>query len=186
MVTVFQIIERAVIYKCSPRSAQMLKFIQSFAILAVVVGLMSGCSTNKEVDETPVAEPEPVVEAGIEDTGVEMVEEDILAGVSTTFYFEFDSAVLNAEARAALIAHAEVLRDGGSARLEGHADERGSREYNMALGERRAIAVRDFLVVQGVSASQLETISYGEENPAEMGGSEYSWSKNRRVELSHE
>ena len=68
-------------------------------------------------------------------------------------------------------------------RLEGHADERGSREYNMALGERRANAVRDFLVLQGVDASIIETISYGEERPAETGSYESSWSANRRVEL---
>ena len=90
-------------------------------------------------------------------------------------------------ARAALIAHSEYLRTSSkSVRLEGHGDERGTREYNMALGERRANAVRDFLVLQGVNSSSIETVSYGEERPAESGNEETSWSKNRRVELSYQ
>jgi peptidoglycan-associated lipoprotein len=68
-------------------------------------------------------------------------------------------------------------------RLEGHADERGTREYNQALGARRANAVADYLVLQGVSRSRVETISYGEERPAATGSGESAWSKNRRVEL---
>ncbi len=118
------------------------------------------------------------------DTSPVMVEDDPMEDVPSVFYFEFDSAILTSEARSALLLHAQDLKSSGeSVRLEGHADERGSREYNMALGERRANAVRDFLVLQGVGRSQLETISYGEERPAEMGSSEYAWSKNRRVEL---
>ncbi len=68
-------------------------------------------------------------------------------------------------------------------RLEGHADERGTPEYNLALGERRALAVQRFLQVQGVSAGQLEVISYGEERPVARGTGEDNWSRNRRVEL---
>ncbi len=169
----------------------MLKSIQSLAVFAIVVGFMSGCSTNRTVDEDMSdSGSESTLEAGmasgVDDSNVMIEEVDPLEGVATTFYFEFDSALLNAEARAALIAHAEVLKESsGSVRLVGHADERGSREYNMALGERRAFAVRDFLVVQGVSGAGLDAISYGEESPIEVGGSEYSWSKNRRVELSY-
>ena len=69
--------------------------------------------------------------------------------------------------------------------MEGHADERGSREYNIALGERRANAVRDFLVLQGVSASSLEVVSYGEERPLATGSDESSYAQNRRVELKY-
>jgi peptidoglycan-associated lipoprotein len=68
-------------------------------------------------------------------------------------------------------------------RLEGHADERGSREYNIGLGERRAQAVRQILMLQGVSTAQLSTVSYGEERPAAFGSDEQSYSQNRRVEL---
>ena len=101
------------------------------------------------------------------------------------FYFEFDKSDLSAEARAALVHHANQLKANPSTRyrLEGHADERGTREYNLALGERRAQAIERYLQVQGVSATQLETISYGEERPAETGTTEASYSKNRRVEV---
>jgi peptidoglycan-associated lipoprotein len=101
------------------------------------------------------------------------------------FYFEFDKSDLSAEARAALVHHANQLKANPSARyrLEGHADERGTREYNLALGERRAQAIERYLQVQGVDATQLETISYGEERPAETGTTEASYSKNRRVEV---
>jgi len=68
-------------------------------------------------------------------------------------------------------------------RLEGHADERGTREYNLALGERRAKAIANYLAVQGLPSSQIESISYGEEKPAVTGSGESVWSKNRRVEL---
>lgn len=102
----------------------------------------------------------------------------------TTFYFEYDSTTLNSEAMWALDVHARDLQASGQrVVLEGHTDERGTREYNMALGERRARAVAEYLIFQGVSPSQLELVSYGEEQPAVMGGGESSWAKNRRVEL---
>jgi peptidoglycan-associated lipoprotein len=85
-----------------------------------------------------------------------------------------------------LLAHADKLKGASVAvRLEGHADERGSREYNMALGEKRANAVRDFLVTQGVNGSSLEVISFGEEQPAVAGSDDASWAQNRRVELKY-
>src|SRR5210317_1577636 len=103
----------------------------------------------------------------------------------TVFYFEFDRSDLSAEARAALVHHANYLKSNPSARyrLEGHADERGTREYNLALGERRAQAVERYLQVQGVSSNQLETISYGEENPADTRTTEAAYALNRRVEV---
>lgn len=101
------------------------------------------------------------------------------------FYFEFDKSDLSAEARAALVHHANNLKANPNmrVRLEGHADERGTREYNLALGERRAQAIERYLQVQGVAASQLETVSYGEERPADTGTTEASYSRNRRVEM---
>jgi peptidoglycan-associated lipoprotein len=104
---------------------------------------------------------------------------------TTVFYFEFDRSDLSAEARAALVHHANYLKANPSTRyrLEGHADERGTREYNLALGERRAQAIERYLQVQGVSSNQLETISYGEENPVDPGISEAAYAKNRRVEI---
>lgn len=106
--------------------------------------------------------------------------------VPRVFYFEYDRAVLNAEARMALRKHANTLKNKPmKIRLEGHTDERGTREYNMALGERRAKAVRAFLMSQGVSSNLIEVISYGEESPAKFGSSAYAHSQNRRVELKN-
>ncbi len=165
----------------------MLNTFKSFLIMAFFLGLITGCSTNQPVDqvdtgietETETYEPEPV-----EETVEEPVIEEPVVEVDTIFYFEFDSALLTPEARAALLVHAEQLATAPRPiRLEGHADERGSREYNIALGERRANAVRDFLVFQGVNASYIETISYGEERPADASSNEEAWSVNRRVEL---
>ena len=106
---------------------------------------------------------------------------------TTTFYFDFDQSVVRPEARAALEAHALYLTsNGGNVVLEGHADERGTREYNLALGERRAEAIARYLTVLGVTSQQIETVSYGEERPASLGHDDSSWSLNRRVELRYE
>ncbi|WP_323750726.1 peptidoglycan-associated lipoprotein Pal [Marinobacter sp.] len=103
----------------------------------------------------------------------------------TTFYFDFDTSEIKQEARNALVTHARFLSSNPrqQVRLEGHADERGSKEYNLALGERRAKAVERFLVVNGASRGQIETVSYGEEKPVVRGSSESAWAQNRRVEL---
>lgn len=102
----------------------------------------------------------------------------------TVFYFDFDSTTLKADAQMALDAHIAVLKTNDrSVRLEGHTDERGTRDYNMALGERRANSVRDYMVVNGVASYRIESISYGEEQPVAYGSSESNWSQNRRVEL---
>lgn len=106
------------------------------------------------------------------------------ANLTRVYYFGFDQHALTAEIRAELDKVAAVLKaTNANVRLEGHADERGTREYNLALGERRAQAVANYLTVQGVSASQLEVISYGEEKPAVAGQGEEAFAKNRRVEL---
>ncbi|EPC04384.1 hypothetical protein L861_03420 [Litchfieldella anticariensis FP35 = DSM 16096] len=104
-----------------------------------------------------------------------------------TIYFDFDSDQIRSEFQSVLTAHAQYLRSNGNARvvLEGHSDERGTREYNMALGERRAQSVERFLTVQGVSPSQFEIVSYGEERPAVRGHSEDAYAQNRRVVFSY-
>jgi peptidoglycan-associated lipoprotein len=102
-----------------------------------------------------------------------------------TVYFEYDSAKLTSESIAILETHGNFIAGNGEVkvRLEGHGDERGSREYNIALGDRRAQSVRRVLLFQGASSDQVETVSYGEEKPMEMGHDDAAWSKNRRVEL---
>ncbi len=100
-------------------------------------------------------------------------------------YFDYDQNEVNPEFREIIKAHAEYLASNPSTRItvEGNADERGTREYNIGLGDRRASAVRQLMVLQGATSSQVETISYGEERPADLGHNEDSWNKNRRVEI---
>jgi peptidoglycan-associated lipoprotein len=102
-----------------------------------------------------------------------------------TIYFDFDSSEIKGEGTEIVAAHARHLSGtpGAKVRLEGHTDERGSREYNIGLGERRAQAVRRALLLQGASETQLSTVSYGEERPAAAGSDEAAWAKNRRVEI---
>ncbi|HSC76747.1 MAG TPA: peptidoglycan-associated lipoprotein Pal [Pseudomonadales bacterium] len=99
-------------------------------------------------------------------------------------YFEFDSSDIQPASEEMLNAYSKLLKQSGAhATLEGNTDERGTREYNMALGERRGKAVADYLTMQGVSSSQLEVVSFGEERPAVDGDGESAYSKNRRVEI---
>ena len=102
-----------------------------------------------------------------------------------TIYFELDSSDVPESERAAIEAHARYLSEhsGAQITLEGHADERGSREYNVALGERRADAVRQLMTLLGANDPQIRTISYGEERPAADGHDESAWRLNRRVEV---
>ena len=107
------------------------------------------------------------------------------AQVLDTIYFEFDQATLSDLAKDTLVRNAEWLRANPDARVqvEGNADERGTPEYNLALGERRAETVRSYLSSLGIDRSRLVTISYGEERPADSGHGEDAWAKNRRVDF---
>lgn len=162
----------------------MTNTLKTFLTLIAVLGMLSGCSSNTTQDDMGDANameptPEPTAEPAEQANPYEQIQ-----NLDTVFYFDFDQSILKAEARSALMIYAEVLKEAPkSIRLEGHADERGTREYNMALGERRANAVRDFLILQGVRASLIETVSYGEERPAMIGSDETSWAQNRRVEI---
>tara|TARA_B110000879_G_scaffold108751_1_gene145995 strand:+ start:229 stop:708 length:480 start_codon:yes stop_codon:yes gene_type:complete len=154
---------------------------KKFALTAVLLSLLVGCSTAP-TDDTTVIEETTVqtVQTVQADTTIE----DAAAAAGSVFYFDFDKAVLKVESRAALLAHSSALMASPrSVRLEGHADERGTREYNMALGERRANAVKEFMVLQGVSSGLIEVISYGEERAASYGSNDSAWEMNRRVEL---
>ena len=120
--------------------------------------------------------------AGFDDDSVATDTADALI-----IYFEYDRAEVSPEYADLLAAHARRLTADARLRLrlEGHADERGSREYNIGLGERRAQAVRRLLLIQGASASQISTVSYGEERPVAFGSTESDYQKNRRVELTY-
>ncbi|MCP5160307.1 MAG: peptidoglycan-associated lipoprotein Pal [Hahellaceae bacterium] len=104
-----------------------------------------------------------------------------------TFYFDFDKYEIKSEATLALSAHAAFIAANPSVKVvvEGHADERGTKDYNLALGEKRAKAVERFLIVNGVARNQIESVSYGEERPAVMGHEESSWAKNRRAVIAY-
>ena len=157
--------------------------------------LLAGCSSAPVDETTSTIEDTTVQTASLEkemeaEKAAEMAEDQAQAqaaavnSADTVFYFAFDKAVLSDDSRAALVENAQFLMSNPRAvRLEGHADERGTREYNMALGERRANAVKDFMIMQGVSGSMIEVISYGEEQAASFGSSAAAWSMNRRVEL---
>lgn len=108
---------------------------------------------------------------------------DLEANVGDRVYFDTDSSVLNGEGQATLERQAEWLKKYGNVNvtIEGHCDERGTREYNLALGERRANAAKSYLVGLGVSASRVSTISYGKERPAALGHDADSWAQNRRA-----
>ena len=107
------------------------------------------------------------------------------APAQSTVYFAFDSSEFGPEARQIITGHSSYLasNSGKQVRLEGHCDERGSREYNVGLGERRAQSVRRLMLFQGVADNQMEPSSYGEERPAAKGHNEAAWAKNRRVEI---
>lgn len=137
--------------------------------------------TGDGVDVTAV---DPVEEARLAREAAELAQQQQILSIGKVAYFAFDQSTLSSEAKALLNKHAALLAESNAVvRLEGHADELGTREYNMALGERRAKAVMNYLASLGVSSSRMETISYGEEKPAVLGGGESVRSKNRRVEI---
>jgi len=171
----------------------MTKILKQGLSLAFVMAFLVGCSSTDTVDEDAEAAERAQAERAGVTTGTadrdgvrSRADDDDMEDLDTIVYFDFDQASLKPETRALLLAHAERLKDSPtSVRLEGHTDERGSREYNMALGERRANAVRDFLVLQGVRRSDLEVVSYGEERPMASGSNEDAWARNRRVEIKY-
>ena len=118
-------------------------------------------------------------------TGEEYLQEDKLeTDLDDKVYFDFDKSTLDAEDKNLLEQYLPEIKKARIVRLEGHCDERGTREYNLALGERRALEVRDFLVVKGVSGKKIRVVSFGEEKPLKSASNEKAWAENRRVEIS--
>ena len=116
-------------------------------------------------------------------SATQMSDAEKLAQVGNTVYFGFDSAELSGKAQATLDRQAAFLNVNPAlvVIVEGHADERGTREYNLALGDRRATAARDYLLAKGLNSARIRTVSYGKERPAVSGSNEDSWEKNRRA-----
>jgi peptidoglycan-associated lipoprotein len=178
----------------------------------VLVAALAGCGSSVKLDETPVESRTPTPAAATTgqagagpsaSTGAARPQSQVAtvdlnraptgggaaaradSALGRIVYFDFDSYVIKDEYRPLIDGHAKALGSDKSRRmaLEGHADERGGREYNLALGQKRAEAVLKSLQLLGVSDSQLEAVSYGKERPIAEGHDEAAWAKNRRVEL---
>lgn len=157
---------------------------------AAIVLLLAGCSTTSET--TDATDRGSSADTGTEFSQGETPVADSVSKLPSstsaqlgTAYFDFNRSEIRSDMRDVLKANAEVLQSSNAvAVIEGHADERGSEEYNLALGERRAEAVRKYLAALGVSSSQLRIVSYGEAKPAASGHDESAWQLNRRAEFS--
>ncbi len=182
---------------------QTVKYL-AFPLLAVSL-IMTGCASRKPAPEitsglNPNGAGSTVVTDGLSEDAA--LNAQNLAGASAkgvteankaflakrVVHFDYDSSELSNEDYRTLQAHAQFLMANANSKvaLTGHTDERGTREYNMALGERRAKAVQSYLITNGVNAAQLEAVSYGKEMPVNLGHGESAWKENRRVEINYE
>jgi peptidoglycan-associated lipoprotein len=185
-------------------TAPEIRFLRAGRLAGAVtlVALLAACGSSVKLDEAPVSDRSAAAAGsadraagagGLGQRGISGVQADSFApgqapaNVGRVVYFDFDSFAVRPEFSSLIEGHARFLNGNSQRRvnLEGHTDERGGREYNLALGQKRAEAVRRALAVSGVSDGQMEAVSYGEEKPAAQGGSEEAWSKNRRVELTY-
>lgn len=166
-------------------------------VLMAGVVMLAGCKTAP-VASTPATSQTttttgstagmqtPTTQSGQQLSAEELAKQE-LAKVGMVIYFDYDSSDIKPEFNNVVTAHAKYLASNGSlkVRLEGNTDERGTREYNIGLGERRAQSVRRALLLQGVAEAQVTTLSYGEERPAVSGSDETAYAKNRRVEFGY-
>jgi peptidoglycan-associated lipoprotein len=167
---------------------------QKLLILGLLAFVLAGCGSK---DTIPDPDPTDTVPGDTSDAGdygnegltggEEIIYEPTASEMGNIVYFDYDSSELRPEDTDIVASHARELsmNSGLSVRLEGHADERGSREYNIGLGERRAQTVRRLLLIQGASAGQVSTVSFGEERPAVEGSTEAAYAQNRRVEITY-
>jgi peptidoglycan-associated lipoprotein len=181
-----------------------------FLIALSGVLTIAGCSSGVKLDEAQVSDAKPIgvsppiavtsttsssgTQTGVNQRAVEPVNVGLAgadaagpAGVAKVILFDYDSFVIKPEYQSAIDAHARFLSANKTRKLnvEGHTDERGGREYNLALGQKRSEAVRRALGLLGVSDSQMEAVSFGEEKPADSALSEAAFAKNRRAELNY-
>ena len=151
------------------------KIFKNIFLVLMAGVILTACATTKKVSTTAGQLQGDVY------TGTDTVEY-LASGVPDRVFFATNESILTTRSRETLRKQATWLREnsGINVVLEGHADERGTREYNLALGERRANAAKDYLMTYGVSASRISVISYGKERPVDSGSNPLSWSKNRR------
>lgn len=167
--------------------------IRELLILGLLAGFLAACGGNTIPDpeaqsEVPMADDSMSQQGGMEDRGLgegEFFDDE--EPMTMVIYFDFDKSDLRPEYADVLARHAAQLSNNSRTmvRLEGHADERGSREYNIGLGERRSQSVRRMLLIQGASSDQISTVSFGEERPVAFGSDEASYQQNRRVEIKY-
>jgi len=167
-----------------------------------VAAVVAGCSSPVKLDTVPVEDKSgvPTASKDVKPAGMgagtsAVAQVDVgrskpvaaIPPASRLVYFDYDSFEIRPEFQTLLESHAKVLKADKAKRvaLEGHTDERGGREYNLALGQKRSEAVRRSLTLLGVGESQLEAVSFGKEKPAVQGATEEAWAKNRRVEISY-
>ena len=163
------------------------------SIALSVAALLAGCSSGVKLDENSAANSGTNTSgaasgvAGVDLTGSQIDADGGPKGVGRVVYFDFDSFVVKSDAQGLVDANARFIKADASRKVtvEGHTDDRGGREYNLALGQKRAEAVRRSLTLLGVSDSQVEAVSFGEEKPAAAGGNEAAYSQNRRAEISY-
>ena len=159
-----------------------------FLILIAAIGLLAACETapkdagDAAGSSASSASSSSSAASSDSSSSGSMTPAEELTSIGDTVFFDYDSSALSDDAKATLAAQAAFLAANPSITIviEGHCDERGTREYNLALGERRASASRDYLVAQGVNAARIKTISYGKERPSFIGSNPYAYSKNRR------
>lgn len=166
------------------KNFRMLHFV---LMMALVVLLASGCAkkaTEDTTTEAPSSSSSQTTDPALTETAVKETAAATVADL-TRVHFDFDSYVLSGETRAALKQNGMVLKSAPmlKVKIEGHCDERGSDDYNLALGEQRAQATMDYLRSLGVSASQMSTVSMGELEPLDPASNEAAWAKNRRAEF---
>lgn len=154
------------------------------AVIAFVAALaVAGCRTQNQIPNTAADLGLGAGGAGLGGTAAPGSQQEFTVSVGDRVFFDTDSSVIRADAQATLIRQAQWLNQYPSyaITIEGHADERGTREYNLALGERRANAAKNYLVSLGISADRLTTVSYGKERPVALGSNEQAWARNRRA-----
>ncbi len=171
------------------------------SIAFTIAALMAGCSSGVKLDDVPVEDKGATSttgggagaggagQSGVAPVDLNQSSRDVggPVGVARIIYFDFDSYTVKPEFQSLLEAHARYLKASSARKvmLEGHTDDRGGREYNLALGQKRAEAVRRSLGLLGVSDAQVEAVNCGKEKPAVQGNNESAFAQNRRVELSY-
>lgn len=170
---------------------------KSLAFIASAATLLAACSSTPKVEDTPVVEKSPAAPAPVADardirpveTGtVDPLNDPKGVLANRSIYFDYDSFVVRADGQPVVTNHAGYLTKNTSRKVlvQGNTDERGGTEYNLALGQKRAEAVRRSLASQGVSDGQIEAVSLGEEKPKATGSNEAAWAENRRADIVYQ